>query len=89
MRGYSICFFGEKLKIIPKVSLLPILPGALHNTKIPNFSSFRNLVHVVPKLSSFFATPYGAAKPLSPVVQSIIGLMSSLSGQLVKCITTL
>ena len=28
MRGPNICFYGEILKIIPKLSLLPFLSGA-------------------------------------------------------------
>ena len=33
MRGHNICFYGEILKIIPKLSLLPFLSGVLIGVK--------------------------------------------------------
>ena len=36
MRGHNVCFYGEKWKIIPKLSPYPVLFEALHNSEVHN-----------------------------------------------------
>ena len=55
MVGHKICFYGEIWLVIPKLSLLPLLSGALvENEQRLSFSYHKKITLYGPNWSLFF-----------------------------------
>ena len=63
---------------------------SIRTPKVSNFSfvqKLRNITIMGPQITSLFSKQ--CLEELGPVVQSIVNLMDSLRGQLIKCFRTL
>ena len=95
MMGHNISFKEIICKIIPKLSLLLLLIWS--TAKAFEMRCYQRLLNISDKdyvtneddCRNIQATIGEYDKLQGPVVQSIVSLMSSLRGQLVKCFTTL
>ena len=100
MMGHKICFSEEIWPIIPKLSLLLLLiwsPVNAHQKhkfvyilykQCCKFTEVCDILLFIIFMVNVNA-PSNISANLGPVVQSIVSLMSSLRGQLLKCFATL